>query len=140
MRAKKPRTHVTLSEGLLTQLEELAKRTGASVSAVIEGLVTEALEGDEGSAAGMRRELTAIRQGVDALQAQVLPLVETVNRLLREAGHTDQPSPPEPPEPRPKIATYEEMYGPIERAPQPDSPPAPVTPPPPAPRRSWWRS
>jgi hypothetical protein len=127
VRAKKPRTHVTLSEGVLTQLEALAKSTGASVSAVIEGLVTEALAGDEGSAAGMRRELSAIRQGVEVLQAQVLPLVETVNRLLREAGQIDQPAGREPTEARPKIATYEEMYGPITRMPPPEPPRAPVT-------------
>lgn len=128
---RKDRAHLTLDEDLLEELTRLAKRTGASVSAVAGGLIREALQGDGAVDDRLWVKVERMAEGVEALRAEVLPLVATVNRLLAEAGYeASKGSPPaaqEGPKAPPKIASYAEMYGPIGPA-EPAATPRPPDP------------
>jgi hypothetical protein len=78
-----------------------------------------------------------LRADLLSFRSKVLPLVETVTALLQQM-EGDLPKAERVHEPRPKIATYEEMYGPITHTPSPEPTQPPVDPPP---RRRWpWSS
>jgi Ribbon-helix-helix protein, copG family len=124
---KRPSISVTLPADLIQRLEADAQLGNVSISQVIEAYCREHYQG------AVVQHLEHLESSLNELKASVLPVVAKVANYLQElegevpvaAKGDGQP---------PKIATYEEMYGPITRAVPPDPPQAPVEPPP---RRRW---
>jgi hypothetical protein len=124
----RPSISVTLPADLIQRLEADAKLGNVSISQVIETYCRAHYQGN------VVQHLEHLESSLNELKASVMPVVGKVagylQQLEQEGGLTGQVSS----ERSPKIATYEEMYGPITRADAPDLPPAPVDPPP---RRRW---
>jgi predicted transcriptional regulator len=122
----RPSKTITLAPDLLERLETEASLTNRSVSQVLEAHLRDYYL--DGSAARLDR----LEATLNDFRAGVLPVVAKVAKYLQEL-EGEAPSPQEDGQP-PKIATYEEMYGPITRTPPPEPPRPPVTPPL---RRRW---
>jgi predicted transcriptional regulator len=123
----RPAKTITLAPDLLERLETEASLTNRSVSQLVEAHLRDYYL-DSAAARLDRLEAT-----LNDFRAGVLPVVAKVAKYLQELegeGSSRTKGEAQPP----KIATYEEMYGPITPAAPPDPPPAPVTPPP---RRRW---
>jgi hypothetical protein len=123
----RPSRTITLAPDLWERLDVDASTANLSVSQLIESHLREYYQG----AATIR--LDRIETTLQDFRASVLPVVTKVAKYLQEL-EGDGSSPTEGDGQVPKIATYEEMYGPITHTPPPDPPRLPVTPPP---RRRW---
>jgi TolA-binding protein len=134
----KSRVNLTLPEKLLADLQAEAEQTNRSVSEVVATTIEDAWQSQETALAALKQQMTELANKVElefaTIQQMLSKLIE-----LQEAQNAMQPQRhTEETEPRPKIATYEEMYGPITRTPPPEPVRPPVTPPP---RRRWpWSS
>jgi hypothetical protein len=117
-----------LAADLIEQLETDATVGHVSISQLIESYVREHYQGN------VVQQLQHLESALNELKAGVLPVVAKVAALIQQFEDGEGPASAAPPNPPPKIATYEEMYGPITRAVPPDPSPAPVDPPP---RRRW---
>jgi hypothetical protein len=122
----------------MRQLRELAKETKAGLSSVAEGLIKEALSSEPIVDESVWVKIDRMDLRIERIEQKLLPLINTVNRLLEEAGYGDsKPSsvPPKGGTPAPRIVTHAEMYGPLERTPEPPYVPRPSPPPK---RKGWW--
>jgi predicted transcriptional regulator len=129
---QRPSRSITLAEDLWNRLELEATHTNQSLSHVIEVHLRDYYL-DSAAARLDRLEAT-----LNDFRAGVLPLVAIVSKHLQEwegatgaAGKSEKAAP--------RIATYEEMYGPITPAGKPPDlpPPAPAL----QPRKRWpWKS
>ncbi len=125
---KRPAISVTLAADLIEQLETEAKAGNISISQLIESYVREHYQGN------VVQQLQHLESAVNELKASVVPVVAKVADLIQQFEQGETLVSQSAATPPPKIATYEEMYGPITRTPDPDPPPARVEPPP---RRRW---
>jgi hypothetical protein len=123
----RPSISVTLPAELIQQLEADAKLGNVSLSQVIETYCREHYQGN------VVQHLEHLESSLNELKARVMPVVGKVAEYLQQL-ESDEPSLTRGEGSSPKIATYEEMYGPIPRATPEDLPRPPVTPPP---RRRW---
>jgi hypothetical protein len=136
----KVKKHITLSAEVVEVLEEEAQQGKVTLSDVIEAHLQSSYRAAEQDHAGLGGQLHQLIADLADLRAKVLPLVATVTAMLRQMeGELPVKLDAEQPEPALKIATYEEMYGPITPAP-PREPVAPrIAPTRPRPRWRFWR-
>jgi len=125
---RRPTISVTLAADLIEQLEAEAKVGNVSISQLLESYVREHYQGN------VVQQLQHLESAFNEFKASVLPVVAKVADLIQQFEQGGALTGQGSPEPPPKIATYEEMYGPITRTEPPDPLPAPVDPPP---RRRW---
>jgi hypothetical protein len=127
---RRPTISVSLAADLIEQLETDAKVGHVSISQLIESYMREHYQGN------VVQQLQHLESAFNEFKAGVLPVVAKVADLIQQFEQDGAFAGQGSSEPPPKIATYEEMYGPITHAPVPDPPPAPVE----SPRRRWsWR-
>jgi hypothetical protein len=124
---RRPSTTITLAPDLLEHLKTEASVTNLSVSQLVEAHLRDYY------LVGSTARLDRLEATLNDFRASVLPVVAKVAKYLQELEGEDA-SPTKGDGQPPKIATYEEMYGPITRATPSEPPPAPVDPPP---RRRW---
>jgi hypothetical protein len=125
----RPKKSITLAQDLMTKLEAEADIASVPVSQVIESHLREHYQ------VNVFQSLQHLESSLNEFKAAVMPVVVKVAGMIREWEQRDEVSSHDTPAPKPKIATYEEMYGPIRHTPVPQSPPrAPAEPPP---RRRW---
>jgi hypothetical protein len=133
-RTTRVKKHITLSVDVAEDLEAAAREAKVSLSEVIEARVRAGDQSEAHAQSVLEARVEQLALDMADLRAKVLPLVATVSGLLRQMeGELPGKLDAEPDAPPPRIATYEEMYGPITRA-EPAPPPAPAEPPP---RRRW---
>jgi hypothetical protein len=114
----------------MTKLEAEADLAGVPVSQVIEAHLWEHYQ------VNVFQSLAHLESSLNEFKAAVMPVVVKVAGMIQEWEQRDGQSPGagDAPQPAPKIATYEEMYGPIVRTPPSEPMPAPIAP---TPRRRW---
>jgi predicted transcriptional regulator len=128
---QRPSKTITLAPDLMERLETEASLTNRSVSQLMEAHLRDYYV--DGSAARLDR----LEATLNDFRASVLPVVTKVAKYLQELegeGSSVTKGDGQPP----KIATYEEMYGPITRTEERPSP-APIPVDVPKPRRFWNR-
>jgi hypothetical protein len=127
----RPSVSVTLPADLIEKLEADAKAGDVSLSQVIEAYCREHYQGN------VMQHLEHLESSLNELKARVMPVVEKVAGLLEQADQEGVLTGQGSAEPAPKIATYEEIYGPIPHTPQPPWRPPVAAP---KPERRWpWR-
>jgi hypothetical protein len=127
----KVKRHISLNADVVEDLEADARRTRATLSEVIEARCRMSQQATGQAQAFLDARLEQLVEDLADLRAKVTKIMDILGPLAADQL-------PEAEEPRPRIATYEEMYGPITRTPPPELVQPPVTPPP---RRRWpWSS
>jgi hypothetical protein len=128
---QRPSKTITLAPDLMERLETEASLTNRSVSQLMEAHLRDYYL--DGSAARLDR----LEATLNDFRASVLPVVTKVAKYLQEL-EGEGSSPTKGDGQPPKIATYEEMYGPIPHTPQPVWTPPMAAP---KPRKRWpWSS
>jgi hypothetical protein len=133
----KVKKHVSLSAQVAEYLEGEARRAHVSLSEIIESQVLTNQQATQQAQMLLEVKIDQLVADMAELRAKVLPVVATVAAALKawEAGEAPS-SAASPDDERPRIVTYEEMYGPITHTPVPQSPPrVPVEPP----KSRWFR-
>jgi hypothetical protein len=100
----RPSKHITLAPALLEKVEADAQAMGVTVSEVIESHLQSYYAGG-----GCSQQLDRLESSLNALKAEVLPLVARVNALLQQVEQ-ETSNPPITPPPAVKIATYDDIY------------------------------
>jgi hypothetical protein len=111
----KVKKHITLSADVAEALETAAREAKVTLSDVIEARVREPYQAAGQSNTILDVRLEQLAADLADLRAKVLPLVATVTAILQQMeGELPGPlSEAKAPAVKPKIATYEDMYGPI---------------------------
>jgi hypothetical protein len=126
---RRPTISVTLAADLIERLEAEAKVSNVSISQLIEAYVREHYQGN------VVQQLQHLESAFNEFKASVVPVVNKVAGLIQQFEQDGVLRGQGAAGPPPKIATYEEMYGPI----GPDDARA-TSPAPPRdePKGSWW--
>jgi hypothetical protein len=132
-RATRVKKHVTLDADVLAGIEAQALAAHVTVSEVIDGLWHARQIAETQTQSILEARVEQLIVDMADLRAKVLPVLSDIATLLNQVDGQG-PRVADDPEPRPKIATYEEMYGPIPHTPQPEWTP-PVAPE--KPRKRW---
>jgi hypothetical protein len=133
----KVKKHISLSVQVAEYLEGEARRAHVSLSEVIESQALTNQQAPQQAQMLLEVKIDQLVADMADLRAKVLPVVVSVAAMLKayEAGEGPS-SAASPEEEKPRIVTYEEMYGPITHTPVPQSPPrVPVQPP----KSRWFR-
>jgi hypothetical protein len=133
----KVKKHVSLSAQVAEYLEGEARRAHVSLSEVIESQALTHQQAHQQAQMLLEVKIDQLVTDMAELRAKVLPVVVTVAAMLKAWDAGEGPSLTVSPDgERPRIVTYEEMYGPITRA---EEPPVPVQAPIETPKSRWFR-
>jgi len=125
----RPAKSITLDSEIMDRVETEARMAQVSVSKIIESHLHEHYQG------GVALRLAHLESSLNELKAAVLPVVAKVAALIQQLEQDGQPVNQHPSDDSaPRIASYDEMYGPITPAEAPRSPETAVEP---APRKRW---
>ncbi|MDQ3830551.1 MAG: hypothetical protein M3361_14860 [Candidatus Tectomicrobia bacterium] len=133
---------MTFEPEVLQRLEHEAAQAKVGLSTVIEGHIKADWQHATGEQTMLQARMDQLAADLADLRAKVLPLVATVTAMLRQMeGELPVKPETEAATPELRIATYEEMYGPMNQAAPSVNPASPPNPPTieeePKPRKGW---